>query len=267
MPWTVSNVERFNKNLSPKQKAQWVAVANSTRKKCMDDGGSEKDCDAKAIQMANGVVKTHGGSGSGWHGPPKGDHVGEGSSEGGIGEVGATSRFENLDQWQASLSKEQKSAVDDWMYRSYDEMRDLDKSGQSSEKLDNFKEALKTAPLYQSGLYRGIRADLKLKQGDYFSLSAISSFSTNRAVGKSFAVTTPEGKPIPTSRKFTVLAIENHEGAPRIPVKSVGGTYETEAVFLKGTKFRVSKIEPLTIKRPGKVYKGKIVYLEGVRDE
>lgn len=49
MPFTVADVDKHNKGLSDKQKKQWVEVANSV----LDDGGN----DAKAIRMANGVVK------------------------------------------------------------------------------------------------------------------------------------------------------------------------------------------------------------------
>lgn len=55
MPWTKSDVDRFNKGLSDKQKSQWVAVANSALKKCQDDGGD--NCDASAIRQANAAVK------------------------------------------------------------------------------------------------------------------------------------------------------------------------------------------------------------------
>lgn len=57
MPWTVGQVEEHNKGLSAKRKRQWVAVANSTLKKCMDDGGKEEICAAAAIRQANAAVK------------------------------------------------------------------------------------------------------------------------------------------------------------------------------------------------------------------
>jgi len=59
MPWTVDDVERHNQGLSDEQKRQWVAVANSARKKCMDEGGESAQCDASAIRQANGVVKSN----------------------------------------------------------------------------------------------------------------------------------------------------------------------------------------------------------------
>jgi len=58
MPWTISDVPRFKKGLTDKQKKQWVAIANSARKRCIENGGSEKVCDASAIKQANGAVQT-----------------------------------------------------------------------------------------------------------------------------------------------------------------------------------------------------------------
>jgi hypothetical protein len=56
MPWTTSDVDRFKKGLSARQKRQWVEVANSALSSCMKKGGSENSCAASAIRQANGVV-------------------------------------------------------------------------------------------------------------------------------------------------------------------------------------------------------------------
>ena len=56
MPWTVDDVEKHKKGLSAKGKRQWVAIANSALKKCLEDGGSEESCAASAIRQASGVV-------------------------------------------------------------------------------------------------------------------------------------------------------------------------------------------------------------------
>jgi hypothetical protein len=53
MPWTKDNVEKHKKGLTDKQKETWVKVANSARNRCMEKGGSEKECDASAIRQAN----------------------------------------------------------------------------------------------------------------------------------------------------------------------------------------------------------------------
>jgi hypothetical protein len=54
MPWTVKDVDRFKKGLSPSQKKQWVRIANSALKSCQSKGG--KNCEASAIRQANGSV-------------------------------------------------------------------------------------------------------------------------------------------------------------------------------------------------------------------
>jgi len=59
MPFTLKDVEKHNKGLDDKKKAQWVQVANSVYAKCIKDGGDDKACAPKAIQQANGVVATH----------------------------------------------------------------------------------------------------------------------------------------------------------------------------------------------------------------
>jgi uncharacterized protein len=56
MPWSISDVDRFNKGLSDKEKAQWVAVANSVYESCIKDGGTDNICAVSAIKQANGVV-------------------------------------------------------------------------------------------------------------------------------------------------------------------------------------------------------------------
>jgi hypothetical protein len=66
MPWTVDDVDSHRKGLTPSQKKKWVEIANSARSSCIDDGGSEKDCDAMAIKAANSHFATNEGS-SGIH--------------------------------------------------------------------------------------------------------------------------------------------------------------------------------------------------------
>jgi hypothetical protein len=60
-PWKIEDVQAHNKGpdgngLSAKAKRQWVAVANGALSSCVADGGDQKECEAKAIRMANGVV-------------------------------------------------------------------------------------------------------------------------------------------------------------------------------------------------------------------
>jgi len=56
MPWTAKDVERHKKGLSDKDKAQWVATANSVLKTCLADGGELDECDGRAIRIANAAV-------------------------------------------------------------------------------------------------------------------------------------------------------------------------------------------------------------------
>jgi len=57
MPWDIGDVEKHKKGLGDKQKEKWVATANSVRAKCIEEGGDEKECDARAIRIANGTVE------------------------------------------------------------------------------------------------------------------------------------------------------------------------------------------------------------------
>lgn len=54
MPWTLKDVDSHYKGLTAAQKAQWLAVANNALAACQKKGGT--NCDASAIQQANGVV-------------------------------------------------------------------------------------------------------------------------------------------------------------------------------------------------------------------
>ena len=51
MPWTVADVDKHKKGLTPAQKKKWVSIANGVLKDCKAKGG--KGCDAKAIRVAN----------------------------------------------------------------------------------------------------------------------------------------------------------------------------------------------------------------------
>lgn len=56
MPWKVSDVDQHKRGLTKAQKEQWVKVANSALKACLDDGGSRASCEGSAVRQANGVV-------------------------------------------------------------------------------------------------------------------------------------------------------------------------------------------------------------------
>ena len=58
MPWKTSDVDEHIKGLTDKQKEKWVSIANSVLSECESSGS--KDCDAKAIKIANAKAKlTH----------------------------------------------------------------------------------------------------------------------------------------------------------------------------------------------------------------
>ena len=57
MSWKTEDVARFKKGLSAKQTKTWLEIANPEYQRCMDEGGSEEKCAARAIRIANGVLK------------------------------------------------------------------------------------------------------------------------------------------------------------------------------------------------------------------
>jgi len=49
-------MKHTNKADTSKKQKQWASIANSVMNKCMTDGGNEKECSAKGIMQANGVI-------------------------------------------------------------------------------------------------------------------------------------------------------------------------------------------------------------------
>lgn len=65
MPWTPEDARGHTKAAdTPKKQRHWAAAANSRLKACKAEGGSEKDCAASAIKVANAAVKE--GAVEGW---------------------------------------------------------------------------------------------------------------------------------------------------------------------------------------------------------
>ena len=58
MPWVKEDVSKFKSNLSEQDQKKWVSIANSVLKQCKDEEGSQSDCEAKAIRIANSKVGT-----------------------------------------------------------------------------------------------------------------------------------------------------------------------------------------------------------------
>ncbi len=54
--WSKSDVSKHKKGLTDQQKEKWVKIANSVLKQCLDNGGKQKDCEGKAIRVANSKV-------------------------------------------------------------------------------------------------------------------------------------------------------------------------------------------------------------------
>ncbi len=67
MPFTAADATKHTKKAdTDTRKEKWASVANSVRDQCLKDGGDTKECDAKAIRVANSQVieevsKTEGG--------------------------------------------------------------------------------------------------------------------------------------------------------------------------------------------------------------
>ena len=56
MPWSVGDVDSHKKGLTDSEKEKWVKIANGILDKCLKDGGSDKSCAPRAIQIANSEV-------------------------------------------------------------------------------------------------------------------------------------------------------------------------------------------------------------------
>lgn len=56
LPWTVNDVDKHKKGLTPAQKKQWVKIANGIYDSCMAQGGADEECATKAIRIANSKV-------------------------------------------------------------------------------------------------------------------------------------------------------------------------------------------------------------------
>lgn len=54
MPWTVADVDKHRKDLTPRQKEVWVKVANDALTRCKAAG--QDDCEARAVRQANAVA-------------------------------------------------------------------------------------------------------------------------------------------------------------------------------------------------------------------
>ena len=56
MPWTVADVDKHKKGLTPDQKKKWASIANGALASCIKKGGTDESCAPQAIRIANGSV-------------------------------------------------------------------------------------------------------------------------------------------------------------------------------------------------------------------
>lgn len=57
MPWTPADATRHIEGLTAHQRTVWARVANAALRACLANGGSERECDARAIRQANAAAQ------------------------------------------------------------------------------------------------------------------------------------------------------------------------------------------------------------------
>lgn len=61
MPWEASDAKRHTKKAdTPEKQKKWAKVANNARAQCMKDDGEAKECDGRAIRIANAAMDGKG---------------------------------------------------------------------------------------------------------------------------------------------------------------------------------------------------------------
>lgn len=226
-----------------------------------------------------GIHATKGGEGSGedvGH-PFRGNQYTDAAGAGG--------RYTDTKQWWDSLSPDHKWAIQQWREGS-EFFRELERLGDAvpaddyvmqRKWLPLIKEALKTAPLTTAPIYRGLKTDLKVKKGETMTMDSLTSFDEQSKTAHFFAIVGTGGHAFgtildPEKDRFTVLQIDKHAGAPKLPpgVYQPQGIVEREVLVEKGRKFKVTSIEPTKFVEPGRLpgkgkkWTGKIVHLEEI---
>ena len=57
MPWTAKDAEEHTEKAdTPAKQKTWAKIANKERQRCIDEGGDAKECDGRAIRVANEAV-------------------------------------------------------------------------------------------------------------------------------------------------------------------------------------------------------------------
>lgn len=62
MPWSAKDAKKHKKGLNEEQAKKWAKVANEVLRECKSKGGSQSECEAKAIRIANSKFSYEGGS-------------------------------------------------------------------------------------------------------------------------------------------------------------------------------------------------------------
>ncbi len=164
--------------------------------------------------------------------------------------------------WEASLTPQQKQAFHDWSFRWDRKMRAVQR-GQSVDqeaksRVNAIESALVSAPRYRGTVYRGVH-DLpleifkKLKVGQIIGTSAFTSAARDFDTALGF-----------TGTGWTPGVIFKIQTEDAVSIEKLGVfTDEKEMLLAKGQKFRVAKIEEITV---GEFHKT-VVELEQVKNE
>ena len=59
MPWTPKDAEKHKKDLTDAQKKRWSKIANSVLSSCLADDGGQKECEGRAVRIANAKCKAN----------------------------------------------------------------------------------------------------------------------------------------------------------------------------------------------------------------
>lgn len=158
-------------------------------------------------------------------------------------------RAKTTDEWTKRLSSKEVSAIDDWSYGRDQAFRKLDAGvvtefDDQTEKeiaasLQNFRNALNKAPLYEGVVYRGLalenRAALdKFTVGAKVTHNAISSWSRESTTAEGFMT---------GSRHGVRLEVKTTRG---VDISSMSRSPKEQEVVLGKGKMRVVKVETLT---------------------
>ena len=61
MPWTVADVDKHKKDLTPEQKKKWISIANSVLKDSGDEGKAIRIANSKCVEAIQKVYRKRGG--------------------------------------------------------------------------------------------------------------------------------------------------------------------------------------------------------------